>query len=79
MQIATTKNFDVPRAVSLLVGGLDRQIEHHLFPKLPPNRLREITADVRALCEQHGIAYHAAPWGQTLRGLVKRALDLGRA
>ena len=79
MQIATTKNFDVPRAISLLVGGLDRQVEHHLFPKLPPNRLREITADVRALCEQHGIAYHTAPWGTTLRGLVKRALELGRA
>lgn len=78
MQIATTKNFEVPRWVSILVGGLDRQIEHHLFPRLPPNRLREITAEVRAACERHGIRYHSAPWGKTLRAMVRRIVDLGR-
>ena len=79
MQLATTKNFDVSRATSILVGGLDRQIEHHFFPKLPPNRLREITGEFREICEKHGMPYRSAPGRATLRGLVTRALDLGRA
>ena len=79
MQLSTTQNFDVPRIVSILVGGLDRQIEHHLFPLVPPNRLREITGEVRALCEKYGMPYRTASWGKTLRGVVKRAVQLGRA
>jgi linoleoyl-CoA desaturase len=79
MQLATTKNFDVSRATSLLLGALDRQVEHHLFPKLPPNRLREITGDVRALCEKYGMPYRSKPWGPTLRGLVQRVIELGRS
>lgn len=78
MQLATTKNFDVSRASSLLIGGLDRQIEHHLFPKLPPNRLREITREVRALCDKHGMPYRSASWSSQIRGMVKRAIELGR-
>jgi linoleoyl-CoA desaturase len=79
MQLASTRNFDVPRAISILVGALDRQIEHHLFPKLPPNRLREISNEVRALCDKHGMPYRSADWPATLRGMVDRVSSLGRA
>ena len=51
MQVEATNNFEVSRPVSVLCGGLDLQIEHHLFPRLPPNRLREIAPEVRAACE----------------------------
>jgi NADPH-dependent stearoyl-CoA 9-desaturase len=51
MQVAATNDFDVPLPVSILCGALDKQIEHHLFPKFPPNRLREIAPEVRAICE----------------------------
>ena len=40
MQVEATNNFEVSRPISILCGGLDQQIEHHLFPRLPPNRLR---------------------------------------
>ncbi|MBZ0252469.1 MAG: fatty acid desaturase, partial [Candidatus Methylomirabilis sp.] len=42
MQVEAANNFEVPLPVSILCGALDRQIEHHLFPKFPTNRLREI-------------------------------------
>lgn len=42
MQVESTNNFEVSLPVSILCGGLDRQIEHHLFPRLPPNRLRDM-------------------------------------
>jgi fatty acid desaturase len=40
-----------------LHGYLNYQIEHHLFPDLPPSSLRRIQPQVRALCEAHGIPY----------------------
>ena len=50
MQVEATNDFEVSWPVSVLCGGLDRQIEHHLFPQLPPQRLREIAPEVaRAL------------------------------
>jgi fatty acid desaturase len=76
MQIAATNDFDVPLPVSVLCGALDKQIEHHLFPKLPPNRLREIAPEVKAVCEAHGVPYRSAPWGTTLRGVLTRLAAL---
>jgi fatty acid desaturase len=53
--------------------GLDRQIEHHLFPTLPPARLREIAPEVRAICERHGVAYKTDTWRRRLqKALVPR-------
>jgi linoleoyl-CoA desaturase len=50
-----------------------------LFPRLPPLRLREMTHEVRALCEKHGLPYRSASWAEQLRTMVKRVVALGRA
>jgi fatty acid desaturase len=31
-QLDTTRNLELPRAISWLFIGLDYQVEHHLFP-----------------------------------------------
>lgn len=77
MQIEATNDFEVSLPVSILCGGLDRQIEHHLFPRLPPNRLREIAPAVRAACEAHGIAYRTDTWGRTLKKALRQVHALG--
>jgi linoleoyl-CoA desaturase len=66
MQAEASNDFEVGRFVSILCGGLDRQIEHHMFPTLPPERLREIAPEVRAICEKYGVAYKTDTWGRTL-------------
>ena len=38
-------------------GNLCYQIEHHLFPDLPSNRLAEIAERVRPLCEKYDLPY----------------------
>jgi linoleoyl-CoA desaturase len=65
-QVEATNDFEVPRPISILCGGLDLQIEHHLFPKVAPERLREVAPLVRAACEEHGIHYKTASWPATL-------------
>jgi linoleoyl-CoA desaturase len=66
MQVEATNDFEVPWAISVLCGGLDLQIEHHLFPQLAPQRLREIAPAVRDICERYGVAYKTDTWGRTL-------------
>ena len=78
MQIEASSNFDVPTPVSILCGGLDKQIEHHLFPTLPPSRLRQISSEVRTICERHGLTYRSDTWGRTLRKAMRHIRRLAR-
>jgi fatty acid desaturase len=42
------------------LGGLNYQIEHHLFPNMPRPNLRRAQPLIRAFCHQHGLAYTEA-------------------
>lgn len=78
MQVEASNDYEVPRWVSVLCGGLDRQIEHHLFPKLAPERLREIAPEVRALCERYGVEYRTGSWPEVLRDALRWIDTLSR-
>ena len=57
-QIKTTANFATNnKLVSWLVGGLNFQIEHHLFPKISHVHYPAISKIIRKACEEHGLAY----------------------
>lgn len=71
MQVEAAYNVDLPHLGSVLGGALDRQIEHHLFPRLPPNRLREIAPRVRAICEAHGVKYRSGRWPTRLKEVFR--------
>jgi linoleoyl-CoA desaturase len=71
MQVEATHNFEVASWVSVLCGTSDRQIEHHLFPRLPNNRLREIAPRVRRICDEHGVRYRTDTWPSTLGQVTK--------
>lgn len=58
-QARTTRNFSPNRFATWLSGGLNYQIEHHLFPSLPRSRLPKIAPAVRDLAERHGEPYGA--------------------
>jgi len=78
MQVQASNNFEVSWPVSVLCGALDRQIEHHLFPRFPTNRLRQVAPEVRRACEEAGIEYRTGSWGQMLSGALKRIWQLRR-
>jgi fatty acid desaturase len=78
MQIEGTQNYEVGWALSVLAGGVDRHIEHHLFPRLPPQRLREIAPRVREICERHGVRYRSRRWTRNLRSTVRQLSKLAR-
>jgi NADPH-dependent stearoyl-CoA 9-desaturase len=78
MQCAASNDFAVPRWVSILCGALDLQIEHHLFPKLPPERLRQIAPEVEAACKRHGVPYRKESWPKTLATAFRHIFSLRR-
>jgi NADPH-dependent stearoyl-CoA 9-desaturase len=78
MQVEAAHDFEVSLPVSILCGGLDKQIEHHLFPTLAPPRLREIAPQVRAICEKYGVRYRTGSWGHTLRDALRHVARLSR-
>jgi fatty acid desaturase len=77
MQVEASHNFEVSKPISILCGGLDRQIEHHMFPRLPPERLRQVAPEVRAVCEEFGVKYQSDTWGRTLKKALSRVHQLG--
>ncbi len=57
-QIKTTANFATNnKVVSWLVGGLNFQIEHHLFPKISHIHYPAISKIIKQACIEYGIAY----------------------
>ncbi len=62
-QVLTSRNLSGPSFTGFLYGGLDTQIEHHLFPSMPRANLRRARAVVRPFCAERRIAYaEQSPW-----------------
>jgi len=56
-QVLMSRNIRGGPATDLLMGGLNYQIEHHLFPSMPRPNLRRVQPTVRAFCADRGISY----------------------
>jgi fatty acid desaturase len=59
-QVLTSRNVAGSGLVDWLLGGLNYQIEHHLFPNMPRPNLRRAQPLVRAFCQRHGLPYAEA-------------------
>ena len=59
-QVLTSRNVRGSRLVDFVLGGLNYQIEHHLFPNMPRPNLRRAQPLIRAFCSQHGLEYTEA-------------------
>ena len=49
------------KVISWFVGGLNYQIEHHLFPKVSHVHYPEISKIVMAKCEKYNLPYNRYP------------------
>ncbi|KAI4371567.1 hypothetical protein MLD38_019786 [Melastoma candidum] len=78
-----TIDISCPRWMDWFHGGLQFQLEHHLFPRLPRCQLRKIAPLARDLCKKHNLQYRnptfweANMWTlRTLRTAALQARDL---
>ncbi len=72
-QVLTSRNVRGGRVVDVALGGLNYQIEHHLFPAMPTPNLRRAQPIVRRYCAEIGVPYEmtglVASYGEALRHL----------
>jgi linoleoyl-CoA desaturase len=78
-QMETTANFGRgDRPLTWFVGGLNHQIEHHLFPKVCSVHYPAISHIVKAAAEEHGIRYNEhATFGAAVRSHYRTLRALG--
>lgn len=56
-QVLMSRNVSGSRFVDILLGGLNYQVEHHLFPSMPRPHLRRAAPVVEAYCRELGVPY----------------------
>jgi fatty acid desaturase len=71
-QVTTSHTF-APKSLICFIftGGLNLQIEHHLFPGLNSWHLRIIQPVVQEVCEKHSVPYNLS---NTLLGALSKHL-----
>ncbi|HVY73590.1 MAG TPA: fatty acid desaturase, partial [Puia sp.] len=80
-QVMTTANFATGnRFVSWMVGGLNFQIEHHLFPKISHVHYPALSKIIRQACADHGLVYIEYPrMHQAIASHINFLKEMGRA
>ena len=56
-QVLMSRNINPGMLTDFAMGGLNYQIEHHLFPNMPRPNLRKAQPIVRGFCEEQGVTY----------------------
>lgn len=71
-QLRTTANFKLPKIGSWYVGGLNYQIEHHLFPNISHIHYKNLMPIVKQTAEEYGLPYHSIKsFGAGMKSHVK--------
>ncbi|AZG44488.1 fatty acid desaturase family protein [Gordonia insulae] len=73
-QVLMSRNIRGGRFTDFMMGGLNYQIEHHLFPSMPRPNLAKVRPMVRAHCARHEVTYTETSLIQSY-GIVVRYLN----
>lgn len=76
-QVLMSRNVTGGPVVAFLMGGLQNQIEHHLFPNMPRPALARARPVVQEYCRRHDIGYTQATLGQAYGSLVRHLNTVG--
>jgi fatty acid desaturase len=76
-QVLTARNIQAHPVTDFCYGGLNYQIEHHLFPSMARNKLKAAQSIVKAFCRAHAIPYHETTAFQSLREILGHLHEIG--
>lgn len=78
-QVLTSRNIKGGWIIDNLMGGLNYQIEHHLFPSMPRPHLRRAAELTKAYCVERGIPYYEATLPESYAVVVRYLNRVGLA
>lgn len=76
-QILTTRNVRGNWFIDRAFGGLNYQIEHHLFPSMPSPQLRKARPVVQEFCAEIGLPYQETGLFESYRQVLRHLRDAG--
>ena len=76
-QVLTSRNVRGGRVTEMLIGGLNYQIEHHLFPSMPRPSLHRAQRIVQRFCEERGVSYAQATPVETYTAVLRHLDAVG--
>jgi fatty acid desaturase len=77
-QVLTSRNVRGGWFTDLALGGLNYQIEHHLFPSMPRPNLRRSQALIKQFCQQRGLPYCQTSFGASYAQALRYLNTTGR-
>jgi fatty acid desaturase len=78
-QVITSRNIRGGRLTTFMLGGLNYQIEHHLFPSMPRPSLRRAQGLVTDFCTAAGLSYSEESLTGSFRQITRHLSDAGAA
>ncbi|WP_199523522.1 fatty acid desaturase family protein [Micromonospora craterilacus] len=76
-QVLTSRNVRGGWLTDAALGGLNYQIEHHLFPGMPTPNLRKAQPIVQAYCAEIGVAYEQTSLVASYRQALQHLHEVG--
>ncbi|MGK5682232.1 fatty acid desaturase family protein [Actinoplanes sp. URMC 104] len=76
-QVLPSRNVKGGRFTDVALGGLNYQIEHHLFPAMPTPNLPKAQPIVRAYCDRIGVSYEETSLIESYRRALKHLHEVG--
>jgi fatty acid desaturase len=76
-QVLTSRNVTGGWLINTALGGLNYQIEHHLFPGMPTPNLAKAQPIVRAYCDEIGVSYEATSLIESYRQALRHLHEVG--
>jgi fatty acid desaturase len=67
IQVRTSRNISGWYFIHFLFGGLNKQVEHHLFPRVSRNQMHKTAKIVKDFCHKRDIYYHEVTFLQALK------------
>ncbi len=71
LQVRTTRNYPDGPVARFVFGGLEHQIEHHLFPNMPRHGLAKAAPLVRAWCAARGLPYRVDGFAHCIDAVLR--------
>ena len=78
-QVTTARNISGGQFTTFMLGGLNYQIEHHLFPSMPRPSLRRAQGLVKDFCAAADLGYSEENFAVSFRQIIRHLSDAGAA
>jgi len=70
LQLQTTTNIDPSWWMNWFSGGLNLQVEHHLFPTMPRHNLLKLRPIIQKFCKDNKLNYKSKPFNECMADIL---------